>query len=144
MKITQRRLSYLAGYFDADGCVSVSLNNKTLSVKASISGRNLPLCVELKRTFGGSIGTSKNGLVTWNAYSDTAKEFLIGIYPFCGYKSIHVKMAIKILTDSLPYINRLRMSLWLCELNQGNLAKPKVTGTMKKISLHLKEVENEC
>jgi len=140
--------AYLAGYFDADGCVSVSLNKSTLSVKVSISGRNKPLCERLKLIFHGSIETSPSGTLTWYAHSKNAHTFLMEMRDLVQYKEKQVGLALMVLDPEKEASVRLRAAYAICKLNQANLAKPLVTKTMTRIldalrSLGVEVVTNE-
>jgi hypothetical protein len=125
--------AYMAGYFDADGCVSVSLNGSTLSVKVSMSGRNEPLCGQLNVVYGGGIDRSDSGTATWYAYSDNAKKFLIDIRPYLRYKKDQADLSLEVLNGERTAVTRLRAALAVCRLNQENLAEPQTTKTMIRI-----------
>ena len=130
--------AYLAGYFDADGCVSVSLNKSTLSVKVSVSGRNAPLCQRLELLFEGGQDTSPTGTITWYAYSDAAKAFLSEMRYHVQYKERQVSLALMVLDTEESPSQRLRAAYAICKLNQANLAEPQVTKTMDRIVEALK------
>lgn len=137
-------LAYLAGYFDADGCVSISLNGRTLNVKVSISGRNMPLCTKLKSFFGGGIDVNVHEVVSWNAYSKDAQAFLLYVEPYVEYKQLQVKLSLIILDTTEEPVRRYKAALGVCRLNQRNLAKPQVTKTMGKLTtLILENSEGE-
>ena len=138
MLLRKTTAAYLAGYFDADGCVSVSLNKSTLSVKVSISGRNAPLCQRLELLFEGSQDTSPTGTLTWYAYSDAARAFLMEMQYHVQYKEKQVSLALMVLNTEESPTKRLRAAYAICKLNQANLAEPQVTKTMGRIVAALK------
>ncbi len=132
--------SYHAGYFDADGCVSVALNKKTINVKVSISGRNIPLANQLKIIFGGQVRTNKHDVTTWYAYSDNGKGYLTEVAPYVKYKETQVGMALKVLDPLATTPEKLMAALSICVLNQHNLSEPQITKTMERLKgLLLKE-----
>jgi intein/homing endonuclease len=131
--VPQRRAAYFAGYFDADGCVSVSINGDTLSIKVSVSGRNPQITGALEVLFGGSSRTRDDGVSVWNAYSQNALAFMNNIYTYVEFKKKQVDMAIKVLDTNLNHATRLFAALHICKYNQENMATPKLTKTMEQI-----------
>lgn len=141
--LRRQDLAYLAGYFDADGCVAVSLNGSTLSVKVSISGRNESLCGRLEVIFGGGIDNAPSGTSTWYAYSNTAHDFLYNIAPHVQYKKDQVELALAVLNPKTAPLKRLKAALAICHLNQQNLAEPQFTKTMTRISDAIMAIEGK-
>jgi hypothetical protein len=129
--------AYHAGYFDADGCVSIALNKSTINVKVSISGRNIPLANQLKTIFGGNVRVNASDVTTWYAYSDNARDYLSEMAPHVKYKETQVGMALKVLSPLATTIERLMAALSICVLNQHNLAEPQITKTMEKLKAAL-------
>jgi hypothetical protein len=132
--------SYHAGYFDADGCVSVSLNKTTINIKVSISGRNIPLANQLNTIFGGNVRTNASDVTTWYAYSDNARDYLTEVAPYVKYKEKQTGMALKVLDPLAGTAERLMAALSICVLNQHNLAEPQITKTMEKLKAALEKM----
>lgn len=98
---------YLAGFFDGEGCVSIYRNKLKsglgfrYAVNILICSTNLDIIKYLQLQFGGTVYNLKMQKVshkqaqTWVLGSRSAKDFLIGIYPFLIIKKEQVKLALE-------------------------------------------------
>lgn len=132
--LRQTDKAYLAGYFDADGSVSVSLNKTSLTVHVSISGRDYKLMNRLDMIYGGYRYKRKSGTEQWRATGDLALKFLEDVQPWVQYKKKQVDACIAILKDqTIKDVHRYAIALAVCKANQGNMAKPRITKTMTRL-----------
>ena len=69
--------SYIAGFFDGEGCISITKNG---SITLGVVNTGLPVLQEFVKYFGGSITNRKQKInkqqFVWRVYGITAVEFL--------------------------------------------------------------------
>jgi len=139
---------YLAGYFDADGCVIATLrHNKYLSSRAAVVGNNRELLGYLKETFGGNVykmhGKARlEKAHMWVAAGRAALPFLLFIQRHVVLKKDRVSLCVEI-AESLQQSTRvvpedvLRhryiSGLSVCLLNQVDKTNPRETKTIARL-----------
>lgn len=89
-------LAYLAGYFDGEGCVSITGR----SLSARITNTHLPSLVRLQATFGGSIHSpmplqGHRQKHQWSTYGAHAEVFLRAIVPHLHEKKAQAFLALR-------------------------------------------------
>jgi hypothetical protein len=95
-KLTEGLLSYLAGYFDGEGCVR--FDNTPVCSVASI----YPYTLEVFRDcFNGAIGSevrhsTHKKIYRWRAYGDNATAFLSEIHPYLREKRVQALLCLEI------------------------------------------------
>lgn len=145
----ERELIYLAGYFDADGCINAEVdtrNPKVVSAKATIGGRDRDLLITLRAAFGGNISKAKQvaawGATTvcwrWTVQGKKAGIFIRAILPYLRYKRKQAEAALRIIeTIGKPGYRiseeicmvRWENALRITALNQSNMTSPRKTRT---------------
>ena len=94
-------LSYLAGFFDGEGCVSILKRKKgnwniSHFLRISIGQKDGETLDWIKDTFGGKVYlVSRDGSYIWAISDKKAYEFCKLICPFLKYKKPQVELAIK-------------------------------------------------
>ncbi len=96
---------YVAGLFDGEGYVGVSLNpvHGTWKFQVTITNNYLPVLEGIQRVFGGSLvqpkhaddGREGKSSWTWNTYSKNAKNFLRAIEPHSIIKRRQIELALQ-------------------------------------------------
>jgi len=100
--------AYMAGFFDGEGCVSITINNKRLIsqgrsathvIQVSIGNTVPDVLYWMKSFYGGSIavqdfGHGRKRVYRWNIRCNKALPFLEHILPYLKMKSPQVKLAI--------------------------------------------------
>lgn len=108
-KINSIVLSYLAGFFDGEGCVSIFHNknqssfqrNPNHSLAVSVNNTNPVVLILLKKHFGGNITLIKRkkkewrDIFQWHLSCDKAKGFLKAIKPYVKVKEKQVDTGIR-------------------------------------------------
>ena len=141
--------AYLAGYFDADGCINATVTrDRYLFVRASIVGKNTSLLEYLKEMFGGNIYdmplSKGKDVFMWVLMSKKELlDFLYYIEPYVVLKKERVSLGIRVvesvqeestrpLNDGIKLL-RLVAGLSMCILNQKDKTNPRETKTMSRI-----------
>lgn len=158
MKETDK--AYLAGYFDADGCITAWLGDggcNNIHIQAVIAGRNVDLLQELELVYGGSLSqhdsnSGKRHIWRWAMRGRKAIPFLKDILPHLRLKKRQVELAIGIaqtmrirgkeiglILSSDIYLHRARLALEICQLNQANLSNPRITKTITYLKDFIRE-----
>lgn len=99
------KISYLAGFFDGEGCVVISRYGKgkkgfpTLVLEASITNTDYVILAKFQDEFGGIISPRKRienrkPLWAWKCCSQTAANFLKVIEPYSIGKKKEIHIAI--------------------------------------------------
>lgn len=109
----EKELSYLAGLFDGEGCVTISRhepNGKTTSknvryvMHVAVAMQGLPLLEKFHKAFGGSIYFNRQRKVhVWNVTSNTARYFLTKIKNFSILKRPQIEIALDYLDSISSY-----------------------------------------
>ena len=96
--------SYIAGFFDGEGCVSIKRTGGSgnyLQVVAQIINTDIDILKKFKEKFSGNIHVMyrtkpnhKTGY-TWKVASKSAYEFLLAIYPYAIIKRDRIKLALE-------------------------------------------------
>ena len=110
-QLTELDKAYLAGFFDGEGCVSITKQkggkrsvSPSYNMRAIISqaGKGTELLVRLKEMAGvGAMHENKHPIKNWTiSYnwvisSDDALEFLISIHPYLHRKKEEAELAIE-------------------------------------------------
>ena len=111
---------YIAGFFDGEGCISLSGN--ALSVTLTQKARNRHILDWVQETTGvGSLLVHKaSGCVNWRICSQQAVQFLEQIYPYLKIKDEQAKLALEFQSRitgrgskapiewKQPYVDRMR------------------------------------
>lgn len=94
-------LSYVAGFFDGEGCVRVARNGgRGFTLSAQITqnehATSTALFAELKDTFGGSISkqTALRTKLNWQVTGQNALGFLSAILPYLRLKGDQARVAV--------------------------------------------------
>ena len=86
--ITKEELIYLAGFFDGEGCITISrIRDKSGSLILMISNTNKTIIKLIAKWFKGDImyikqKDNRKEAWTFKAYSQDAEIFLKAIYPY--------------------------------------------------------------
>lgn len=82
-----RKNAWFAGFFDADG--TVTLNSTTLQLTISITNKYLVDVQSLKNTFGGAIyfDTAQNGYYKWSVQSRSNILLMLSYFKLCVPRS---------------------------------------------------------
>ncbi len=91
-------LEYLAGLFDAEGCVTVTKARKektTCTIFVNVSNRCWWILEQIKLRFGGSVGDG-HGTYQWQASARIAERFLRALLPSLVLKQERAKNALKL------------------------------------------------
>jgi len=151
--------AYIAGYFDADGCITAGfaghMRSKNIRVAARISGRDGAMLEELEYVYGGSLTHSGSGrgedypIWIWALSGrNTIIPFLKDVLPYLRLKKEQAELALEIARTigevaQIPALGvkvyRARLALKICHLNQANLSNPRGTKTIER----LEEIVNE-
>ena len=100
----REELSYIAGFFDGEGYISLSYYKKknTFCLCAGVNNTNKYVLLEIKKIFGGNINTysdkrNKNWkpLHRWKVFNQQALNFLKFIHPYLKIKNEKCYWAIK-------------------------------------------------
>ncbi len=91
-------LSYLAGFFDGEGCISILKTTKkdwnpSYFLQAQIGQKYGDTLVWVKENFGGNMYTARDQ--TWIVTNYKAYEFIKLIAPYLKYKKPQAELAIK-------------------------------------------------
>lgn len=96
--------AYLAGFFDADGCVTLVPTNRTMkyyhSLRASLANNDFTVLEWVKGLYGGTVRkthkstTNEVGCSEWNCTANGSVIFLEDIYPYIKVKKKQVALAI--------------------------------------------------
>lgn len=85
----QNDIAYLAGFFDGEGSVYVSLNRgKYLRIEVSISQKHRAVLNWIVLNYGGKIYQSEGHYPQWKVNGSNAVEFLLMVRPFLIEKAI--------------------------------------------------------
>ena len=95
--------SYLAGFFDGEGSVSLIRvgKSKSFQVVVAITNTDLTILERIKEVFGGDIFKGKRiksnhkERHVWRVSSKAAYTFLLEIYPYSLMKQERIKLALK-------------------------------------------------
>lgn len=95
--------SYLAGFFDGEGCISLIRIGKTkyFQIVATITNTDLSILEKIKERFGGDIHMGKKikpnhkDRYAWRVSSKSAYNFLLEIYPYSIMKQDRIKLALQ-------------------------------------------------
>lgn len=79
--LDREQLSYLAGFFDGEGCVSPARHG-TLSIQVSVAQKHPEVLRLYEAHWGGGIYKHKTGGYAWTCCSKVAVTFLEDIMPF--------------------------------------------------------------
>lgn len=95
-------ISYFAGFFDADGSVSIAKNQKGTTLTCTVYNSNKKVLEIFRQNFGGEIYISHNhpekGWKTgyrWMVAAKKAEEFLSKIVPFVTVKKERVELGLQ-------------------------------------------------
>lgn len=146
-------LSYLAGFFDGEGSISISRikgklgRNDIFVVLISISNTNPEILSYICKEFGGNFhqtkhqikdGYKRKNIYKWSASSKIAENFLSKILPYLILKKEQANMALefqktlkrkgnqRLSVDELDY--RKMVKLKIMELNQKEYYINKLGG----------------
>ena len=133
--------AYAAGYFDADGSVSISLTHESISVQVTVANRDYTYVRRLYKVYGGTQYMTKSDVLQWRSYASHAEPFLRDMLPYVMYKKKQVKLALIAINKNRSMYDRYRASLEVCKLNQQNLSKPRHTITMGKLEKLLERLK---
>lgn len=87
-------IPYVAGFFDADGCVMI--RKRAYTICAEASQKYPAICEALQRQFGGSIYKGKGReQYTWHLGSLKAVEFLRKVLPYLVHKKRQAEIVIE-------------------------------------------------
>ena len=82
--------SYIAGFFDGEGCICLAKPNKTsrsYHLSVSITQNNREILVEIQKLFGGGVYPHKVNCYSWQATKkEEAYNFLSSILPYLYLK----------------------------------------------------------
>lgn len=101
-RITQMEMSYLAGIFDGEGCITINQNQKGYKLECLLvtAGSYIPNLFQF--TFGGSLRKRKQNTdkrwhdyYRWQISSRQALSFLKVITPYLRLKKPQAELAIK-------------------------------------------------
>ena len=85
-------IAYLAGFFDGEGSVYITLgNNKYLRIEVSISQKHRAVLNWIVTNFGGKIYQSKGHYPQWKMNGAKAVEFLLMMRPYLIEKAVDVE-----------------------------------------------------
>ena len=154
--------AYIAGYIDADGCVTVSMNNNrgyAISVKVIVGSHDDWFLRQLKNSYGGNLNLSvqktkwKTVTRCWRLtiQGKYALTLLKDIEPYMRYKKEQAKDAITILenTNMKPgrhnvpaaiKLSRLRCAMNICNANQSNMTRPRKTKMMTVLEKKMEQL----
>lgn len=152
--LTETDKAYLAGYLDADGCISADCTeNETHSpirVQCRISGRNKPLLEELEFLYGGSI-TQKLKILEdkrvtshweWKGGMKATILLLEDVVPYLRLKKRRGELALEYMRTiiepghSAPLdvlLQRAKLALKICELTQAGKSYPRETLSIQRL-----------
>lgn len=97
--IDPMHLAYMAGYFDGEGCVTISSNNS--SVACSVTNTYPNVLNEMKEMFGGSVENKGSPKAQWRnayrfcVYSQRACDMLEQLLPYLQEKRPQVELALE-------------------------------------------------
>jgi hypothetical protein len=97
----EREVAYLAGFFDADGSMSLYLNHGNVMLKASVCGVHEGSIRRFKNRFGGSVvlqkptpgHLGKKTVWRWQAYGSKAQVALLDMLPHLVVKAPQANLA---------------------------------------------------
>jgi hypothetical protein len=116
------RLSYLAGFFDGEGCIAIvkgknHLGNVQYSLRVIVSNTNEYVLHLYKLSFGGSIQKRKyekpewRDCYAWALSSTRAYDFLKCVYPYLILKKAQADLAFEFQENQSKYDgSNLRLS----------------------------------
>lgn|SRR3990167_484751 len=109
IKLDQCLVSYLAGFFDGEGCVYIARKGNGYYLIVTIQQVDSTPLVLIKNTYGGSLlkrqeKLRKRPIHILRLQNKMAIRFLEDIYPFCIVKRIEVAIALEF--SRLPKFNR--------------------------------------
>jgi len=145
--MTRENKAYLAGFFDADGCITASFSEESrIRVTARIAGRDDALPLELEFLYGGHFGQEEKGTSigegkfwVWGVGGQRLIRFLEDIMPYLRLKRRRAELALEI-AKTAGYglsietkLHRTSMALEICLLTQVGLSHPKETKTIKRL-----------
>lgn len=95
-------LSYIAGLFDGEGCISIHSSKNSFTVYVGIEMRDSLALKKIQSIFGGKIGVvhnkKKNCTMRRIRFSSRlAAKFLRSVYPFLTVKKKQAKVALDML-----------------------------------------------
>ena len=94
--IDEKTLAYIAGFFDADGCVGVYWNGKCYVLEVFITQKRTAILYWLQELFGGTVCRhSFKNTHRWKVSSQRALDFLLLICPYARYKRDQIGLAIE-------------------------------------------------
>jgi len=107
---TKEELIYIAGFFDGDGCVSVSQRSLIVNIGNTVKE---PL-VLVHRFFGGNITEyqpkgNRQLTYTWTVYGNNAEDFLKYVLPYLIIKKRVAILGLELQT--IPFSNSKRDSI---------------------------------
>ena len=92
-RLTDEKLSYLAGYMDADGCVMFSA-----TPRVAVTSIFAPVLELFREAFGGSIRKLKGdnrAVWQWEASGNRAMRCLVRLVPFMFEKQAQARIAME-------------------------------------------------
>lgn len=133
--------AYIAGLFDAEGCICVSLKNKRL-IRIKISQKNEPnVLYFIKEYFGYGEVDKKNSI--WYVLTKSFRlDFMKRVYPYLIVKSEQVRLAIKYYTKGITKEEKSEIFDLLqyhkhnsIEVPKSNIIKKNELDNKKKINI---------
>ena len=107
--ITEEDLIYFAGFFDGDGCITISKHlgkEKPHFLALPITSKNKEILNWIQSKFGGHVLLATNGYWHWNITCSKARDLLIKLYPYLKVKRKQAKYAV--IFENLKRIGFLR------------------------------------
>ena len=108
-------LSYLAGFFDGEGCISIlkytkkTQKNPAYFLQAQIGQKYGSTLDWVKETFGGNVYKKRDQ--TWIVTNFKAYEFIKLLEPYLKYKKPQAQLAIKFYEERILGAKRKHASL---------------------------------
>src|SRR5207249_11943534 len=104
--------SYLAGFFDGEGCVTLQRNHSEFKqVRLAIGQKNqLELLYDIQRCYGGCVVLDKVkiGMARWVvANNPQVRKFLEDVLPYLRVKKVKAEIALAILDTATTQGGRL-------------------------------------
>lgn len=108
------KLSYLAGFFDGEGCISILKTTKknwnpSYFLQAQIGQKYGSILDWIKENFGGNVYKKRDQ--TWIVTNFKAYEFIKLIEPYLKYKNPQAKLAIKFYEERILGAKRQHASI---------------------------------
>jgi len=139
-------LSYIAGYFDGEGCIFISTRTtsykeqiyKSYYLACKVGSTNLMSLKFIESIFGGSTAVHKWRLEhypnrrkfwAWTVYSEQAINFLKAIYPYLILKKAEAELAFKFQNSKTSHQTQTeeQKAIWEAErILMQNLKKAQI------------------